>query len=140
MIPARTIDDQMMIKGIKRKTAPVKTWKLHIDKMRCNGHITDEIEAVKQMCYKCVNTEKGEYIIYPTFGVQKKDLFFRPKLWAYVKLKYRIREALMLDDRVKDVDQFVYHRRESVRNDLVMSFTVRTIYGWLSIRQVFKLG
>lgn len=140
MIPASDTSDQMFRRGIKRKTSPIKTWKLHIDKMRLEGHITDEIEAVKQMVYKCINTEKGHFVIYPTFGVQKKDLFYRPKLWAYTKLKYRLREALMLDDRVTDVDEFVYHRRESVKNDLVMSFTVRTIYGALSIRQVFKLG
>lgn len=140
MIPSSNASDRYFKEGIKQKTAPITTWKLHIDDMRLSGEIKDPIEAVKQMCYKCVNTEKGEYIIYPTFGLQKKDLFFRPKLWAYTKLKYRIREALMLDDRVNDVDEFVYHRRESVKNDLVMSFTVRSIYGAFSMRRVFKLG
>lgn len=140
MIPRSDTSDLMFRRGIKKKTAPIHTWRLHVNDMRLEGQITDDIEAVKQMVYKCINTEKGQYIIYPTFGLQKKDLFFRPKVWAYTKLKYRIKEALTLDDRVEDVDDFVFHRRESVRNDLVMSFTVRTIYGAFSIRQVFKLG
>ncbi len=140
MIPSNNASDRYFRDGIRKKVAPITTWKMHIDEMRVQGEITDELEAVKQMCYKCVNTEKGEYVIYPTFGLQKKDLFFRPKLWAYTKLKYRIREALMLDDRVTDVDDFVYHRRESVKFDLVMSYTVRTIYGAFSMRRVFRLG
>lgn len=140
MIPTSDTSDRLFKLGVKTETAPVKTWRLHIDAMRVQGLIDDPLEAVKQMCYKLVNTEKGQFVIYPSFGLQLRDLFFRPKLFAYTKLTYRIREALLLDDRVLDVDEFVYHRRESVKNDLVMSFTVRTIYGAFSIRQVFKLG
>lgn len=140
MIPTSDRSDILFRQGIETETEFIRTWKMHIDEMRVQGEITDPIEAVKQMVYKQVNTEQGEYVIYPTFGIRKKDLFFRPKLFAYTKLTHRIKEALMLDDRVKNVDEFVYHRRESVKNDLVMSFTVRTIYGAFSIRQVFKLG
>lgn len=140
LVPISDQADRAFREGYKLRIGPIKTHKMHIDDKRVQGHIVDELEALKQMCYKCVNTEKGEYIIYPHFGVKKKDLFFRPKLFAYEKLKFRIREALMRDDRVKDVIDFKYHRRESVRGDLVMSFTVVSIYGEFRLRRVIRLG
>ena len=140
MIPVQDRSDIKFREGIRKEIQPIPTYKMHIDEERVQGLITEELEAVRQMCYKCINTEKGEYVIYPTFGVKKKDLFFKPKNFAYVKLKYRIREALMLDDRVTDVVDFVYHKDKSVRNDLVMSFTVLTIYGTWTQREVIRLG
>lgn len=140
MIPVSDTSDSLFREGITKRTAFIKTHKMHIEEERVQGYIENEIEALKQMCYKCVNTEKGDYIIYPTFGVKKEDLFFKPKLFAYVKLKFRIREALMLDDRVKDVIDFKYHREKSIKNDLVMSFTVVSIYGNYKQKAVIKLG
>lgn len=140
MIPVSDTSDRMFREGIEKQIAPIQTHKMHIDDQRVQGHVVDEIEALKQMCYKCVNTEKGHYIIYPTFGLQKKDLFFKPKLFAYVKLKHRIREALMHDDRVRDVIDFVYHKEESIKNDLVMSYTVVSVYDRFKQKVVIDIG
>ena len=139
MIPTTDESEQMFRLGVKTDIAPIRTWRMQIEEERVQGQITDPMEAVKQMAYKCLNTERGAYVIYPSFGVQTKDLFYRPKLFSYTKLKDRIREALMRDDRVKNVDNFIYHKEKSKRHDLVMSFTVRTIYGAFDIRQVFNL-
>lgn len=140
MIPVSDRSDLLFREGITKRTGFIKTHKMHIEEKRVQGFIDDDLEALKQMCYKCVNTEKGEYIIYPTFGVKKQDLFFKSKLYAYVKLKYRIREALMLDDRVRDVIDFKFHKDMSVKNDLVMSFTVVSIYENFKQRAVIRLG
>lgn len=140
MIPTSDQSELMFRLGVQEAIAPVRTWRMDIEKMRVQGEITDDLEAVRQMVYKTLNTEKGAYVIYPSFGVQTKDLFYRPKLFAYTKLRHRIREALLLDDRVKDVTDFVYHKEKSKRNDLVMSFTVRTLYGDMRERRVFDLG
>lgn len=100
------------------------THKMLIDEERVIGH-TDGMDAIKQFIYKCINTEKGIYPIYPNFGVKKRDLFGRQKTYAFVVLTRRITDALMLDDRIKDVYDFRYHEDWSKDLNLGMSFKVK---------------
>ena len=97
-----------------------------IDEERVKGY-TDGEEAVKQFIYKCINTEKGIYPIYPNFGVKKRDLFGKPKNYAFVVLTRRITDALMLDDRIEDVYEFKYHEDWSQDLNLGMSFKVSLV-------------
>ena len=119
-------------------TQPSLTHKMHVDEERVYGH-TEDLDALKQMIYKCINTEKGIWPIYPNFGLKKRDLFGKPKTYAYMVLTRRIEEALMLDDRVISVYDFEYMVDWSPDDFLGMRFKVDSIYGKVEIEEVLKI-
>lgn len=123
-------------------TQPTFTHKMWIDEQRVKGYISDDLEAVKQMIYKCINTEKGAYPIYPNFGVKKEDLFGKPKGYAFVVLTRRITDALLLDDRITSVLDFVYMIDWSKEDKLGMTFKVKTIFSddEVNIEEVLRIG
>ncbi len=120
---------------------PSFTHKMLIDEERVIGY-TDGVEAIKQFIYKCINTEKGIYPIYPSFGVKKRDLFGKPKNYAFAVLTRRITDALMLDDRIDDVYDFRYHEELSKDLNLGMSFRVNLVGTdeKINIEEVLLLG
>lgn len=142
MIPKFIDEDYQPNYNIEIIEAPSYTHKMHIDEERVYGHVEDEVEAVKQMIYKCINTEKDIFPIYRQFGVKKRDLFGKRKGYAFAVLTLRIEDALMLDDRIKSVTNFVYHPEWSDEDNLGMSFTVKTIFEdkEIPIKEVMDLG
>jgi hypothetical protein len=119
-------DNEYLEQEIEIVLQPSFTHKMLIEEERVKGY-TDGEEAVKQFIYKCINTEKGIYPIYPNFGVKKRDLFGKPKNYAFVVLTRRITDALMLDDRIEDVYEFKYHEDWSQDLNLGMSFKVSLV-------------
>lgn len=119
-------DNEYLEQEIEIVLQPSFTHKMLIEEERVKGY-TDGEEAVKQFIYKCINTEKGIYPIYPNFGVKKRDLFGKPKNYAFVVLTKRITDALMLDDRIEDVYEFKYHEDWSQDLNLGMSFKVSLV-------------
>lgn len=119
-------DSEYLEQEIEIVLQPSFTHKMLIEEERVKGY-TDGEEAVKQFIYKCINTEKGIYPIYPNFGVKKRDLFGKPKNYAFVVLTRRISDALMLDDRIEDVYEFKYHEDWSQDLNLGMSFKVSLV-------------
>lgn len=119
-------DNEYLEQEIEIVLQPSFTHKMLIEEERVKGY-TDGEEAVKQFIYKCINTEKGIYPIYPNFGVKKRDLFGKPKNYAFVVLTRRISDALMLDDRIEDVYEFKYHEDLSQDLNLGMSFKVSLV-------------
>ena len=65
-----------------------------------------------------------------------KDLFGKPMGLVKSKIKKRIKEALMQDDRIQGVDAFTF--RESGRK-LTVTFTVRTQYGEIDASREVKV-
>lgn len=121
-----SFDNEYLEQEIEIVLQPSFTHKMLIEEERVKGY-TDGEEAVKQFIYKCINTEKGIYPIYPDFGVNKRDLFGKPKNYAFVVLTRRITDALMLDDRIEDVYEFKYHEDWSQDLNLGMSFKVSLV-------------
>lgn len=119
-------DNEYLEQEIEIVLQPSFTHKMLIEEERVKGY-TDGEEAIKQFIYKCINTEKGIYPIYPNFGVKKRDLFGKPKNYAFVVLTRRISDALMLDDRIEDVYEFKYHEDWSKDLNLGMSFKVSLV-------------
>lgn len=121
---------------------PTFTHKMWIEEERVKDYISDDIEAVKQMVYKCINTEKGIYPIYPNFGVKKDGLFGKNKGYAFIVLTRRITDSLLLDDRVTDVLDFVYKTELSKEDDLGMTFKVKTIFSdkEVNIEEVIRIA
>ena len=68
MIPETYVTDNFEI--VKQ---PSKTYKMEIEKERISVEKIDKLHAYNQMIYKCLNTEKGIYSIYPNFGIKKRD-------------------------------------------------------------------
>jgi phage baseplate assembly protein W len=106
---------------------PTKTYMLDFE----NGRILykiDGLEAMKQAIYKILQTERYEYEIYNwNYGVELNDLLGRAKAFVFSTLKRRITEALLMDDRIHSVEQFIF--KEGPKNSLVVEFVICTNYG-----------
>lgn len=105
---------------------PTKNYKLHVDKNRIAGFI-DEIEALKQAIFLMLSIERYDHIIYSwNFGVEFKDLFGQPTAFVLPEIKRRITECLLQDDRIQEVDNFVF---ETQKGKVHVTYTVHSIYG-----------
>lgn len=110
----------------KIKVQPSKTFKLNLEG-NCLGGITDGLEAVKQTVYCILSTERYDYIIHSwNYGVELKKLFGKPISVVKSKIKKRIKEALMQDNRIQSVDAFLFEEEGS---RLLVKFTVGTMLG-----------
>ncbi len=132
MIPRQDEVNIAMLEGIKEEIAPSLTHRMHINSMRIYG-VIDDLEALKQMIYKQINTEKGVHQIYPNFGLQLQDLYGQQKEYVYLELIRRIEECLIRDDRVISVTDFNFDVGKSVKDELAISFTVNSVYGEIDI-------
>lgn len=113
-------------KNLKIVQKPSKTFKLDMENKRIIDMV-DGLEAVKQSVYCILNTERFEWLIYSwNYGSELKDLFGKSSGLVKAKIKKRIREALIQDDRISDVDSFFFDINE---RKLHLTFTVHTQWG-----------
>lgn len=115
-----------LLDGFDIKKQPDKTY--HIDRERdimvgfCDG-----LEAVRQAIYLILSIERYDWIIYSwSYGVELKDLYGKQTAFVLPELKRRIKDALMQDDRITEVDQFSF---EVEKKKVHTTFTVHSIYG-----------
>lgn len=132
MIPKTIIDNDI---GFEVVEQPSYTHKIDLEKNGIFNYI-DGIEAMKQAIYKIIFTERYQYPIYSwNYGIELEDLFGKPKSLVYSELKRRITEALLQDDRIKAVDDFVFG---SKKGDVSVTFTASTIYGDIDFERTVK--
>lgn len=87
----------------------------------------DDIEAMKQAIFKIINTERYKYLIYDwNYGIELNDLIGKPIPYVYAEIERRIKEALLADNRIKEVTDF---RFSNNGGDVLCLFTANTIYG-----------
>lgn len=87
----------------------------------------DDIEAMKQAIFKIINTERYKYLIYDwNYGIELNDLKGKPIPYVYAEIERRIKEALLADNRIKEVTDF---RFSNNGGDVLCLFTANTIYG-----------
>lgn len=130
MIPA--VHDLFTIK-LQLNTQPSKNYKMHIEKNIVRG-VCDEQEAMIQVIYKILNTERYLYPIYSwNYGIELRDLFGEPVSYVCAELKRRITEALMQDDRVKNVTDFEFDIEK--RHEVVCAFVAHTIFGEVKVEK-----
>lgn len=97
-----------------------------------SGYV-DGTEAVEQAIYCILNTERYEWLIYSwNYGVELKGLFGKPMGIVKSKLKKRIREALLQDDRIHGADAFSF---DVSGRRLHVMFTVHTRYGDVDVKK-----
>lgn len=95
-------------------------------KGRVNG-----LEALKQAIYKVLATEQYEYPIYSfNYGIAWKELVGEERPYVRAEMKRMIQEALMQDDRIREVDGFKF----AFSGDTCQcTFNVSSIYGDIEI-------
>ncbi|MCY6958877.1 DUF2634 domain-containing protein [Clostridium brassicae] len=112
---------------------PSKTYK--IKDGRIQGFI-DELEALKQSIELILCIERYEYLIYSwNYGSELKGLITIDKGIAESEFKRRVKEALSQDDRIKNVDNFIFEYEE---DSVLAEFTIFSIYGEFPIERRFK--
>ena len=106
---------------------PTKTNKMDLEGTTTRG-FTDDLEAMKQVVFKILNTERYVYPMYSwNYGIETMDLYGEPVSWVCPELQRRITEALVWDDRIDSVDDFTFDL--SQKGVVHVSFVVHTIYG-----------
>lgn len=91
----------------------------------------DGLEALKQSIHKVLATEQYEYPIYSfNYGVAWKELIGEERPYVRAEMKRMIQEALMQDDRIREVDGFKF----AFSGDTCQcTFNVSSIYGNMEI-------
>lgn len=109
------------------ETEPSKNYRMKFEQNSISGYV-DELEAMKQVAYKILNTERYEYEIYSwNYGIELKDLIGEPVSYVVAELERRISEALLQDDRIESVDSFEYDY--SKKGVVLVTFQVHTLFG-----------
>lgn len=124
MIPS--VND-ILTEDLETEVIPSKDYKMHIEKHVING-FCDELEAMKQVIYKILNTERYQYLIYSfNYGIELIDLYGEPVTYVCPELQRRITEALLQDDRIESADNFTFDLSEP--RTVCVKFLVHTIFG-----------
>lgn len=124
MIPKSSINIEL---SPEESIETSRTYKISGNKIQ---GFTDELEALKQAIYKVLNTERYEYPIYSfNYGIELENLLGKDRMYVQIELKRRIRECLLRDDRVTEVDNF---RFEVAGDTIQCTFDVHSIFGNLT--------
>lgn len=108
------------------KSMPSLTWYINKDTNRIQGTV-DNYDAVVQAVQVILNVERFRWQIYsPYSGMQWRGLIGEDPGYVATELQRRIRDALMMDDRVTGIKDFKYSIADDV---LTASLTVTTVYG-----------
>ena len=109
------------------ETQSSKNYKMHLGQDVVNG-FCDGLDAMQQVIYKILNTERYQHIIYSwNYGIELLDLYGEPITYVCPELQRRIAEALVQDDRIESVDNFEFDTSE--KGTVKATFTVHTIFG-----------
>lgn len=121
------------------ETYPNKTYRMNIEQDSIAGTVTGDIEAVEQSVYKILNTERYKHIIYSwRYGVELADLFGKPMPYVLPEIPRRIKEALVQDDRIKDVTDFDLSYKKD--GSVLAKFKVVSIYGDIQAEKAVKIS
>ena len=108
------------------ESMPSLTWYINKDTNRIQGTV-DNYDAVVQAVQVILNVERFRWQIYsPYSGMQWRGLIGEDPGYVTAELQRRIRDALMMDDRVTGIKDFKYSIADDV---LTASLTVTTVYG-----------
>lgn len=114
------------LQDFKIRVQPSKTYKLDIEKGIIRGY-TDGKTAIQQAVYKILNTERFINLIYSwNYGSELNGIMGRSKEYVYSELRTRIKEALLMDDRISDVHSFEFSSKRSI---VSVTFTVVSTEG-----------
>lgn len=120
--------------NLEFETMPSLNYKMIIDNETIINKC-DQLEAMKQVIYKILNTERYQHLIYSwNYGIELEDLFGQPVYYVVPELERRIIEALTQDDRIESVTDFEFDT--SKRGTVAVKFTANTIFGDVEAERV----
>lgn len=106
---------------------PSYTYKLDFDNKRISGKV-DGLEAIVQMAFKTLQTERYAYPIYnDNYGVGLEKYIGRDFSYVRADVGRAITEALMQDDRVKGVENMEIE--QTGLNSVLVRFDIVSING-----------
>lgn len=124
MIPS--VND-ILSADIEVKTEPSLNYKMDAENNTVIGKV-DESEAMKQVVFKILNTERFKYVIYSQdYGTETEDLLGEPMSFVCSELESRITEALTQDDRIESVSDFNFTLPQ--KGAVLVTFVVHTVFG-----------
>lgn len=97
----------------------------------------DELAALQQAVYLILNTERFKHEIFSwDYGVEFIDLIGTQTSFAYPEIERRIKEALLVDDRILGVVNFNFTR---ARNEVLVTFSVQSNLGELQAERTVTI-
>jgi hypothetical protein len=116
IIPEITIEEAAAVQ-------PSKTWWLDLTSGRIRGGMIDGNTAVAQSAQCALLTERFAHIIHSwVYGSELQTLVGKDQDYIKAEAPRMIREALLQDERIKDVHSFAIDGK-------VITFVMKTIYG-----------
>jgi len=133
MIPEQQVD----LTNLEVVSQPSLTYKLDFERKRISGKIDNE-EAIMQMVMKILYTERYAYVIYsPQYGVELDRLMGKDYNFIVSDLERTITEALLADDRILSITDFV--TEQTAIDRMTATFTVNSIVGSANINTEVKI-
>lgn len=87
---------------------PTKTYQIDWDNHHIRGYV-DGLEAIKQAIDLYISTERYQWIIYSwQYGCEIYNLIGKPYDYAKAEMKRMIKDALSIDSRITDIDDFSF--------------------------------
>lgn len=117
---------------------PSLTYKLDLENKRIVGKV-DNSDSVFQAIVKILSTDKYAWEIYDwNYGQEILKLVGKEFSYIKVRLPQIIQEALLQDDRIKDITDFTI---EKVSSDSVhASFRIVTIFSTINYEMEVKIA
>lgn len=132
------LPEGMNISEIEIKTQPSLNHRMVLEQEIIKG-TCDKREAMRQVIYKILNTERYRYLIYSwNYGIELENLFGQPVRYVTGELERRVTEALTQDDRIESVTDFEFDT--SKRHTVAAHFTVHTVFGDIEAEKEVIIG
>ena len=129
--------DDILINNVETVTEQTsKTYYLDIEK-NIIYNFCDGLEAMKQTIYCILNTERFDHLIYSwNYGIELKHLIGESTTFVIPELERVIKEALLQDTRIIDVNNFDFNVKQ---NEILVTFTVITTLGNIEMERVVSI-
>lgn len=124
---------------IEPEIEPTKTYEIDFENGRIRGLIDGE-RALRQFVRKAIMTPRYRYLIYNAdYGCEIDELIGADVTDEYLQTEIPrlIREALIYDERIENVDQFEITRE---KDSVYVSFRVTTTDGLVFDEEVTVVG
>ncbi|MCC8435488.1 DUF2634 domain-containing protein [Brevibacillus sp. M2.1A] len=123
MIPTGTT---ILNAPVEAQEQPSLTWKLDLENKRIT-QMVDGLEAVKQAVFIILETQRFQYLIYSfDFGSELEGLIGKSPLFVQSEIRRLIKEALLQDERVIDVQNVTF---QTEGDSMLVEFTVVSVFG-----------
>lgn len=135
MLPVIEIEEDVL--EALEETEESSSYDFAINGNRIRGNVED-LEAMKQAIFLILSTERGEHAIYPEdYGVELQELYGEDIEWVIPELEIRIKEALLMDERISEVGNFEFDTTK--KGTILVSFSVETTKGTLDMEKEVEI-